>query len=106
MTPDAILAHPPRVLSQAQREAYFETGYAMVESLIPAEVIDGLLAVTDGFVARSRTMTASDGDTVLAPELVGWCRGVGFFRAGAWELELGAMGTLGYGSRQQLGFAE
>ena len=27
MTPEDILAHPPRVLSQAQRERYFATGF-------------------------------------------------------------------------------
>ena len=27
MTPDDILAHPPRVLTQAQRERYFATGF-------------------------------------------------------------------------------
>ena len=37
MTPEEILACEPRVLSQAQREFYFEHGYVMVESLISAD---------------------------------------------------------------------
>ena len=36
MTPEQVLAQPPRVLSQAQREAYFTDGYLLVERLIPA----------------------------------------------------------------------
>ena len=32
MTPEQILAEPPRVLTQDQRESYFENGYVTVES--------------------------------------------------------------------------
>ena len=35
MTPEEILSHPARVLTQAQREHYFERGYIGVESLVP-----------------------------------------------------------------------
>ena len=59
MTPDEILAHPARVLSQAQREHYFEHGYVAVESLVPADTLAELTAATDGFVERSREETAS-----------------------------------------------
>ena len=27
MTPEQVLAHPPRVLTQEQRESYFDRGY-------------------------------------------------------------------------------
>ena len=30
MTPEQVLAHPPRVLMQAQRESYFANGYLLV----------------------------------------------------------------------------
>ncbi len=36
MTPEEILKHPARVLTQAQREHYFEKGYVGVESLVPS----------------------------------------------------------------------
>jgi len=67
MTPEAILAYPPRVLSQAQREAYFETGYTLVESLIPAEVIDQLNVVTSGFIEQSRGQETSTADIDVGP---------------------------------------
>ena len=59
MTPDEILAHPARVLTQTQREHYFERGYVAVESLVPADTLAELTAATNGFVERSREETAS-----------------------------------------------
>jgi len=35
MTPEQILAEPARVLTQAQREFYFDLGYIGVESVMP-----------------------------------------------------------------------
>lgn len=35
MTPNDILAHSARVLSDAQRRLYFETGYLAAGGLIP-----------------------------------------------------------------------
>jgi ectoine hydroxylase len=60
MTPEDVLAHEPRVLSQAQREFYFEHGYLLVPSIVPAEWVERLRAVTDQMVDRSRTLTRSD----------------------------------------------
>ena len=34
MTPEEILGHPPRILSQAQREFFFANGYLLVERAI------------------------------------------------------------------------
>lgn len=59
MTPEEILKYPARVLTQAQREHYFEKGYVGVESLVPAEIIAELNAVTAEFVDASRKETAS-----------------------------------------------
>lgn len=67
MTPEAILTFPTRVLTQKQREAYFETGYALIESLIPQEVIDGLNGVTESFIEKSRSLTQSDRDLDIGP---------------------------------------
>jgi len=60
MTPEKILSCPARVLSQAQREQYFEVGYVMVENLIPANVIDQLVDTTDKYLDRSRSVMQSD----------------------------------------------
>lgn len=67
MTPEQILAHPPRVLSQTQREHYLEHGYLVVERLIPAEMVARLNAVTAEFIERSRAETASGTTFDLAP---------------------------------------
>ncbi|MDP6351556.1 MAG: phytanoyl-CoA dioxygenase family protein [Alphaproteobacteria bacterium] len=57
MTPDEVLSHPPRILSQAQRKAYFADGYVSVEKLISDDWLERLRAVTADFVARSRAET-------------------------------------------------
>jgi len=57
MTPEQILSHPPRVLTQAQRESYFEKGYLLVENVVPDEWIERLRDVTNGFVERSREIS-------------------------------------------------
>lgn len=67
MTPEQILSHPPRVLSQAQREAYFTDGYIMVEKLISDEWLARLRTVTAEFVEKSRAETQSGDVFDLAP---------------------------------------
>lgn len=59
MTPDEILSHEARVLTQAQREHYFAHGYVGVESLIPADILSELVNVTNEFVDASRAVTES-----------------------------------------------
>ncbi len=59
MTPEEILSHPARVLSQAQREYYFEHGFVGVESLVPAETLTALQEVTAEFVEQSKAETQS-----------------------------------------------
>jgi ectoine hydroxylase-related dioxygenase (phytanoyl-CoA dioxygenase family) len=67
MKPEEILKHPARVLTQAQREHYFEHGYVGVESLVPAEIIAELNAVTQEFVDASRRETVSGKTFDLGP---------------------------------------
>ena len=45
MTHEDVLAQPPRVLSQAQREDYLAKGYLLVERAIPMDWIERLRAV-------------------------------------------------------------
>ncbi len=59
MTPEEILAHAPRVLTQAQREHYFEHGFVGVESLVPKDIIAELVNVTNEFVDASRKETVA-----------------------------------------------
>ena len=57
MTPDEILGHRPRILSQAQREFFFENGYLLVERAID----DARLARLRGaFAALERRGEDSD----------------------------------------------
>lgn len=67
MTPDAVLAHAPRVLSRAQRESYFDRGYLLVENFVDAAWLNRLRAVTAGFVEKSRDWTKSDDLFDLSP---------------------------------------
>ena len=67
MTPEDILANPPRVLSQAQRERYFETGFLAAEGLIPQEWLRRLIGLSDAFIEKSRSAVASNEEFDLGP---------------------------------------
>ena len=60
MTPEEVLSHPPRVLTQAQRECYFGEGYLLLEKVLPDAWIQRLRAATEELVERSRRVTESD----------------------------------------------
>lgn len=68
MTPEQILAEPPMVLTQEQREFYFESGYLTMESLIPDDVVERIKEVTAQAVERSVSMAESDKDFDLADD--------------------------------------
>ncbi len=59
MIPEQVLSYAPRVLTQSQREHYFEHGYVGVESLVPADTLAEVQAVTNEFVELSRKETQS-----------------------------------------------
>lgn len=59
MTPEDILSYKPRVLTQVQREHYFEHGYVGVDSFVPADILGELARVTQEFVDASRPETQS-----------------------------------------------
>ena len=67
MTPEDILKVPAKVLSQSQRESYFEDGYLLVKSFIEQDWLDKLRAAIDAQVERSRAVTASDAVFDLEP---------------------------------------
>lgn len=60
MKPEQILAEPARILTQKQREDYFEKGFVSVAEVVPADVLAALQATTEGFVEQSKTVAASD----------------------------------------------
>ena len=68
MKPDDVLAAPATVLSQEQREFYFENGYLLLERIVPIEWLDRLRSITADFVEQSRSLTQSDAIFDLEPD--------------------------------------
>ena len=60
MTPEDILSQPARVLTIAQREAYFAQGFVTVENLIPPAWMDRLRATSHKLLDASREVEASN----------------------------------------------
>jgi len=54
-----ILGHAPKVLTQGQREQYFDDGYLCVANLVPGDLLEELNRVTGEFVDASRAETKS-----------------------------------------------
>jgi ectoine hydroxylase-related dioxygenase (phytanoyl-CoA dioxygenase family) len=60
MTPEDVLVLEPKVLTQAQRESYFENGYLLLERVLSDEWIENLRQATDEKIEESRAVTESD----------------------------------------------
>jgi ectoine hydroxylase-related dioxygenase (phytanoyl-CoA dioxygenase family) len=60
MTPEQILAIPPRVLTHTQREFYFNEGYILLEAIIGDDWVTKLRAATEEMVERSRKVSRPD----------------------------------------------
>ena len=65
--PAELNLEKPIYLSEAQREAYFEDGYVLLENVVSADWLDRLSEATERVAARARTMTAPDKDIDLEP---------------------------------------
>lgn len=57
MTPSQVLAFKPRVLTEDQREFYFNEGYLLLEKIIDDGWINRLRAATNELIERSRSIT-------------------------------------------------
>jgi len=68
MTPEQILKFPARVLTQAQREFYFNEGYILLEKVIGDDWLKKLREATDEMVECSRKVTKSDAVWDLEPD--------------------------------------
>ena len=60
MTPEQVLSIEPKILTQKQREFYFENGYLLLEKLLPDSWIERLRKTTDEMVDKSRRIAKSD----------------------------------------------
>jgi len=58
MRPEHILAEPARVLTQAQREHYFEHGFVGVQDVVPADILAELQKTTADFIEASKGINA------------------------------------------------
>jgi ectoine hydroxylase-related dioxygenase (phytanoyl-CoA dioxygenase family) len=68
MMPEAILTHAPRVLTQAQRERYFTTGFLVAENLLPDAWLELLRARSQEFIEKSRKIAASNEEFDIGPQ--------------------------------------
>ena len=68
MTPEQVLAIAPRVLTQSQREAYFNDGFIILEKVVGDDWVKKLRNATDELVERSRKVTKSDAVWDLEPD--------------------------------------
>ncbi len=62
-----VLAQPPRILTQAEREFFFGEGYVVKQQFIARDWIDRLNAGLARLIENTRTMTKSDGGYDLEP---------------------------------------
>src|SRR5215471_7456768 len=67
MLREQILSRPPLVLSQQERERYFEDGFLTMPGYIGAEWIGRLRKVVATKIEESRALTGSDDQFDLAP---------------------------------------
>ena len=67
MTPEQVLAIPPKVLSREQREFYFENGYLLLERVVPEDALERLRRVTAEMVEQTRALKTSNAVWDLEP---------------------------------------
>ena len=67
MDAEKILSLPPRVLTQDQREEYFQHGYTCIKNFVPQGILDELIAITNEFISKSRGETTSGDVFDIAP---------------------------------------
>lgn len=73
---EQVLSHPTRVLSTAQRTAYFDTGYLRLENLLSIDLVDRLRQASNRMIECARPVTESnemfvldDGHSTESPRL-------------------------------------
>jgi len=60
MTPEKILSYKPDVLTQEQRQFYFDSGYLLVQRIVPQDWVERLIDATNEMVQRARSLRKSD----------------------------------------------
>ena len=67
MTPEEILSYPPKILTQEQREHYFEFGFVGIKDLVRSDTLKLIKKVTSEFVEKSREVTESNNVFDIGP---------------------------------------
>lgn len=65
MLTEEVLKHPAKVLTEAQRAAYFEDGFVLVEGMISPDWIARLRDASDALIERSRKIAENDDTYIL-----------------------------------------
>lgn len=65
MLTEEVLTYPTRVLTEAQRDAYFEDGFVLVEGAINNDWLVRLREASEALIERSRAATENDDIFVL-----------------------------------------
>ncbi len=68
MAPEDILAQEPRVLTQPQRERYFEEGYVLCHGLLEPDWLQAMRQAYNAAIERSRALTHSNRWFALQPD--------------------------------------
>ena len=58
MESQEVLSHPPLLLTQEQRESYFENGYLLLENFVNENILNSLNKVTHNFIIPVLKRTA------------------------------------------------
>ena len=67
MKPEEILSYPAKILTQEQREHYFEYGFVGIKDFVPSETLKLIKQVTSEFVEKSREVTESNNIFDIGP---------------------------------------
>jgi len=67
MTPEAIINHPPIILSQEQRKHYFSEGYTSAPAITPPELLKKTQQISLDFLEKSRELKTSNEFFDLGP---------------------------------------
>ncbi len=68
MTPEEVVSHPSKALTQEQREFFFENGWLLLEKVVPDAWIERLRAAAAAIVDGTRSMTQSSPAIELLPD--------------------------------------
>ena len=68
VTPEDILSHPAKTLTEDQRRFFFEQGYLHLPEFITGETLAKVQAAAEEMIERSRQVTSSDTQFVLEPD--------------------------------------